>query len=196
MFTMLADEIGRGKMKDAAGRFMIGKDISYDISIGKSSGFNSTEKTNTAAIGMGQGDLSVTPMNMALIGCAIANDGRIMQPYLVESAALPSGTNVYTHKEKLLSKSVDESVAKRVEEMMIECVKRGTGTAAAVYGITVAGKTGTAENAGKDHAWFVGYAPADDPQIAVCVMLENADNTGGSVCAPMVRKIVEHWCKK
>ncbi len=194
VFTYLADEIGRGKMKDAADRFMVGKEISYDIPLGKGSGFNSTEKTNTAAIGMGQGDLLVTPMNMALVGCAIANHGRIMQPYLVESATLSTGGSVYTHKTKLLSKAVSESVAARVEEMMIECVKSGTGTAAAVSGIQVAGKTGTAENAGEDHAWFVGYAPADDPEIVICVMIENAGNTGGAVCAPIVRDMIKHWC--
>lgn len=195
VFTTLADRIGRGKMKDAASRFMICQDISYDIPTGKSSGFNSTEKTNTAAIGMGQGDLLVTPMNMALAGCAIANGGRIMQPYLVESAALPSGTNVFTYKPKLLSKAVSEGVAWRVGEMMEECVKRGTGTAAAVSGVKVAGKTGTAENAGDDHAWFVGYAPADDPEIVVCIMIENSGSTGGDVCAPIARRLIEHWCK-
>jgi len=193
VFTLLADEIGRGKLKNISNRFMIGEKIEYDLPLEKSSGFASTEKTNTAAAGMGQGDLLVTPMNMALAGCAIANDGIIMKPYIVENATVASGNSIYKHKKEKLSQAVDKKTAARVGEMMIECVKSGTGTFAAVNGITVAGKTGTAENAGADHAWFVAYAPAENPEFAVCVMVENAGNTGGAVCGPIVRSLIGKW---
>lgn len=196
VFTLLADEIGRGKMHDVAKRFMIFEKPLSDLAAAAGSGFNSTEKTNTAAIGMGQGDLLVTPMHMALAGCAVANDGVIMEPFIVESAAMPSGGSVYTHKRKTLSKALDSVVAERVGEMMEKCVESGTGTAAAISGIKVAGKTGTAENDGADHAWFVAYAPSEKPEIVVCAMVENAGNTGGAVCAPMVRSIINQWCKR
>ena len=196
VFTLLADEIGRGKMKNIGERFMMFDKIETDFSIAVAKGFDSTEKTNTAASGMGQGDILVTPMHMALSGCAIANGGKIMVPYIVESASMPSGTNVYTHKEKILSRAIDREVAARVGKMMEKCVESGTGTGATVSGIKVAGKTGTAENSGLDHAWFVSYAPAENPKIVVCAMVENAGNTGGAVCAPMVREIISQWCKK
>ena len=80
---------------------------------------------------------------------------------------------------------------------MIECVKSGTGTMAQVGGITVAGKTGTAENEkkGKTHAWFIGFAPAENPQIAICVMKEYSGSGGGSVCAPIASKIISQAYK-
>ena len=196
VFTLLADEIGRGKMQDIAERFMIFDKIDTDFSIAMGKGFNSTEKTNTAASGMGQGDLLVTPMHMALSGCAIANGGKIMKPYVVQNATTASGASVYTHREATLSKAIDKEVAERVSKMMEKCVESGTGTGAAVSGIKVAGKTGTAENEGEDHAWFVAFAPLENPEIVVCAMVENAGNTGGAVCAPMVREIISKWCKK
>ena len=80
---------------------------------------------------------------------------------------------------------------------MIGCVESGTGTRARVSGIKVAGKTGTAENEkeGKTHAWFIGFAPADNPQIVVCVMKEYSGSGGGSVCAPIASKIINYGLK-
>lgn len=193
VFANLSAEVGRGKMRDVAERFMITGNIPYDIEVSQGSGLNVPDKVNTAACGMGQGDMLVTPMNMALAGCAVANGGVIMRPYIVESADLASGENIYTFKEKVLAETMSEETANRVSKMMIECVRRGTGTGAQIGGVEIAGKTGTAENSGEDHAWFVAYAPADDPQIVVCAMVENAGDTGGSVCAPMVRGIINQW---
>lgn len=206
IFASLANKIGETKMREISERFMMLKSFKYD-KLGDetkdtavyvhSSGLADPEKSNLPAVGMGQGDLAVTPMNMALVGCAIANDGVIMEPYVVESIESAIGT-VYMHEEKVLSEAVSTKTARRVGEMMVECVKQGTGIGAGIKGIQVAGKTGTAQNGQgnkKDHAWFVGYAPANDPQIVVCVMLENAGGTGGAIAAPIARKLFEHMLR-
>ena len=196
VFVSLANELGYSKMKSAAEKFLIGKNIPYDIPLESSSCLKSNAKTNVAAVGMGQGDTLVTPLNMALVASAIANGGTIMQPYLVESADLSNGYNLYKHNPSAISTAVSKETAERVKEMMLSCVSSGTGTAAAVSGIKVAGKTGTAENTGEDHAWFIAFAPADDPEIAVCVMVENAASTGGAVCGPIVSRLISQWCQK
>lgn len=196
VFVSLANELGFSKMKAATEKFMIGQNIPYDIPLEGSSCLKSNAKTNVAAVGMGQGDTLVTPLNMALVASAIANKGTMMQPYLVESADLSNGYNIYKHNASAMSNAVSEEAADRVKDMMLTCVSSGTGTTAAVSGIKVAGKTGTAENTGEDHAWFIAFAPADDPEIAICVMVENAANTGGTVCGPIVSRLISYWCKR
>ena len=131
---------------------------------------------------------------MALVASAIANDGTMMKPYLVEKAFYNSGDIVYSAKPEVLSKPVSKRDARLISEYMEECVRSGTGTAARVSGMTVAGKTGTAENEkeGKTHAWFIGFAPAENPQIAICVMKEYSGRGGGSVCAPIASRIISY----
>lgn len=195
VFVTLADKLGYYKMRNTMDRFMIDKDIAYDLNLQKATGLLNDSVTNVAAVGMGQGDLSVTPMSMALVAAAIANDGIMMSPYLVERASLSNGYSVYQHANSVLSKVTDDTITSKIEEMMIEVIKSGTGTGARVSGITIAGKTGTAENSGKDHAWFIAYAPADDPEIAVSVIIENAGQTGGAACAPIISGLIRYWCK-
>lgn len=194
-FVTLADMLGYDTMKNTMERFMVNREINFDLSLNKSAGLSDKSKTNVAAAGMGQGDMQVTPMNMALIAAAIANDGVMMSPYLVEMANLANGYGVYQHTNSVLSKCTDTVTAFKLQKMMIECVKSGTGTGARVSGVTVAGKTGTAENAGKDHAWFIAFAPAENPQIAISVVIENAGQTGGVACAPIVSGIVRYMLK-
>ncbi|MBQ7718072.1 MAG: peptidoglycan glycosyltransferase [Clostridia bacterium] len=195
-FAELAYELGYRKMHTTAEGFMIGKDIAFDLDIKTGQTLQNRDKTNVAAVGMGQGDTLVTPMNMALVAQALANGGVMMSPYLVESADLSNGYNVYKHSRQVLSEATDADTAEKIKECMIECVKSGTGVSAQISGVEVAGKTGTAENTGEDHAWFIAYAPADDPKIALCVMVENADNTGGVVCGPIVRSLIYAWLNK
>lgn len=195
VFVSLADMLGYNKLLKTSKKFMIGEKVEYDISLETGQVLKEDRKTNVAAVGMGQGDLLVTPMNMALTAAALANDGTMMQPYLVESAEISNGYSVYSHKKSVLAEVTDRATARKMREMMIECVQTGTGTSAAVSGISVAGKTGTAENTGEDHAWFIAYAPADDPEIAICVMVENAANTGGQVCGPIIAALISHWCR-
>ena len=113
----------------------------------------------------------------------------MMRPYIVDHVVYPNGeSGKETVPEKLLEICSPEEAA-RLTDMMTEVVSNGTGTAAAVGGVTVAGKTGTAENAtGNDHSWFIGFAPAENPKVAVAVMIENA-NYGSAT--PIAGKIIQ-----
>ena len=144
---------------------------------------------------IGQGQLLITPLHLNLITCAIANDGILMTPYLVDSIAVANGKNIKTFSptEYAQLMTLDESLALR--EMMIEVVNSGTGTRLKGYGFTAGGKTGSAEyNGNKEdsHAWFTGFAPADNPEIAVTVIIEGA-GSGGDYAVPMARRVFEAY---
>lgn len=137
---------------------------------------------------IGQGKTVITPLYMACFVSAIANDGNMMEPYLIDHIEYYNGKPAKTTIPKKIDTIMSMEEADQLTNMMIEVVEKGTGTTAAVSGVQVAGKTGTAENpTGSDHSWFIGFAPADDPQIAVAVVLENAK--GNQKAAPIAGKI-------
>ncbi len=143
----------------------------------------------TASFGQGQ-DLA-TPLQMALVAAAIANDGTLMQPYLVDQVQDYNGREVERTSQKRLSEVVSSATAETLTQMMVQVVEEGTGTAAQIEGVRVAGKTGTAEVEGAEpHAWFICFAPADDPKIAVAVIVENGGE-GGVTAAPIARRVLE-----
>lgn len=142
-----------------------------------------------AQMGFGQGALLMTPLQMALIGATIANGGNEPRPYIVRQVVrddIPlsvSGTTTLTNP-------VSTQTAAKVTEMMIAVVQRGTGTPAQLPHVTVAGKTGTATNPlGRSHAWFVAFAPADHPRVAVAIVVENV-GYGATYAAPIAREVL------
>ena len=199
MFASYGVQLGEKKLRDIAERFGIGEKIDFDIRTSKSmlNYENAMGQTDLAACGIGQGKLLVTPLNMALVAAAVANDGVIMEPYMVEKAIYPSGRVAYVAKPKVWKTAVSATVADMLEDMMIECVETGTGTGAKIAGVAVAGKTGTAENeeSDKTHAWFVCYAPCENPEIAICIMQEYAGLTGSS-CAPIAKELITYYLNK
>ncbi len=125
-----------------------------------------------------------TVLEMALSGCAIANDGVIMQPYLVEGIYNAQGMQSFSAKPSRFLEAVNAATAKRVRDVLVDVVAGGTGTAAALPNVTVAGKTGTAERGdGSDDSWFVGMAPADDPKVVVAIVIEKGDSGAGAARA-------------
>lgn len=197
-FTELSAKIGNDVIEETAENFHVTKKVPFDIETKASElDFDVFDKAELASVAIGQGKLQVSPFNMAMAACAVANDGVIMRPYMVEEAFYDSGEAIYTASGDTLSRAIDSETAAMLTEYMKECVSRGTGTGARVSGIEVAGKTGTAENErqGKTHAWFIGFAPAENPQIAICVMKEYSGRGGGSVCAPAAGKIINYALK-
>lgn len=186
-------EVGKDRIGKILDEFMINKKIPFDLPTQKST-FPYKEnlgKTDIGAASIGQGKVLVTPLNMAMIASGIANKGEIMKPILVKEAISPERKIIRTNHPEILSKGTDIFTANEVKNMMVEVVKRGTGTNASIKNVRVAGKTGTAENpSGKSHAWFIGFAPADNPQIAIAVVLEEEGSTGGKSAAPIARKIM------
>ena len=113
-----------------------------------------------------------------------------MEPYLVQTITGPGGSLHHDHKPEVRVQPVAPHLAETISKMMVTTVNYGTATAARISGIEVAGKTGTAENPhGDDHAWFIGFAPAEDPQIVVAVLIENG-GFGGSAAAPIGRQVL------
>ena len=143
-------------------------------------------------LAFGQERLGITPLQMAMVASAIANDGVLMQPYLVQLIRSPGGKVVVRHEPKEVGRVMKTSTSQALTDMMVSAVSAGTGTAAQISGVEVAGKTGTAETgvAGRNTTWFVAFAPAADARIAVAVALENQTGTGGSTAAPIAREIM------
>lgn len=116
-----------------------------------------------------------TVLEMAMVGCGIANDGVIMKPYLVQNVLNSNGERSYSASSSALYKACSKSVADRVTDVLEQVVEYGTGVNAKIWGMSVAGKTGTAETGKKkDDSWFVGFAPSDNPQVVVAMVLEEA----------------------
>ena len=151
------------------------------------------EKMQTA---FGQGRTLVTPLQEAMIAATVANGGVMMKPRYFDKVLSPSGKEVISFESEEYGRPISAWEAKWMTEMMKGCVNAGTGTEAAVEGIQVAGKTGSAQygNGDETHAVFVGFAPADDPKIAVCVYVEEG-GSGGKVAAPIASKLFEEYLK-
>jgi peptidoglycan glycosyltransferase len=148
--------------------------------------------------GIGQGDVVTTPLQMALVAASIANGGETPRPRLVDEVTDASGGIVARPPEETLGTAMSESTSRTLTEMMVAVVESGTGANAQIPGVTIAGKTGTAQSAegASPHAWFIAFAPAQNPRIAVAVFIQNggsfgAEATGGTVAAPMARQVIE-----
>jgi peptidoglycan glycosyltransferase len=135
----------------------------------------------------------LTPLQMAMVAATIANGGVMMKPYVVEKVVAPDGSEVTKTKPDALGRAVDANHAAEVARMMELVVQGGTGTAAQIPGIRVAGKTGTAESGvrGTNTTSFMSFAPADNPRVAVAVILERQSGTGGTTAAPIAKQIME-----
>ncbi len=139
----------------------------------------------------GQEKLLATPLQMALVAAGVANGGRVMKPYYAQEVIAPSGTVVQRAQPEQWKVAMKPEVASELSTMMQRVVTAGTGTAAALQGIEVAGKTGTAERGnGTNLAWFIAFAPANDPKIALAVVIENTQSTGGEVAAPLAADVI------
>jgi len=147
---------------------------------------------------IGQQDVAANPLQMALVGAAIANEGIEMQPRLVTEARDPSGRVIAEFGPQEFSRPLSAENAAALTQMMVGVVEAGTGTAAQIPGVSVAGKTGTAQHGDEEdpHAWFVCFAPAEAPRIAVAVIVLDGGSlggeaTGGQVAAPIARAVLE-----
>jgi peptidoglycan glycosyltransferase len=145
-------------------------------------------------LAFGQETMVVTPLQMAMVAAAVANHGVVMKPYVVGRVTGPGGGVVKrTHPEKY-KRAMRTSTANEITRMMEAVVTGGTGTAAQIPGIRVAGKTGTAETGGAgtlNTTWFIAFAPANAPKIAIAVVLQNQTGSGGTTAAPIARAVMQ-----
>ncbi|TSD55398.1 peptidoglycan D,D-transpeptidase FtsI family protein [Aeromicrobium piscarium] len=200
-FGDLANQVGEDELIEQAEKFGFGTDPISGIAANESlvTGQSSNlEDTQLAQTGIGQYEVTATPLQMAMVAAGIANDGSVMTPYLVDTVRAPNLEVLDTTKPERLSEAMSAGKAGQLKDMMVSVVDSGTGRPAAIPGVQVGGKTGTAESAeGRPpYAWFVGFAPADDPQVAVAVMVESlegntSDIGGGRLGGPIARAVME-----
>ncbi len=142
-------------------------------------------------VAIGQERLRVTPLQMAEVAATVANNGELMEPRLWSRVIDPDGRETKLDPARQ-SRVMSEDTASKLNTMMQSVVEEGTGTAGAVSGIDVAGKTGTAEiSTGVNDAWFIGFAPASDPQIAISCIVEHTSGFGGPTCGPIFKAVAE-----
>jgi len=172
-FDLPADEVA------ASGRYENGELLSPR---------DSMDRAQVASMAFGQEQLLVTPLQMALVADAIANGGRMMVPYSVDSVIDYNGTVIKQAQPEVWKTPLQPETAGELKDMMIKVVNEGTGSKAKTSKVQIAAKTGTAEVTGRGpNAWFVGFAPADNPRYAIAVVVEDSD-AGGGIAGPVMRE--------
>jgi penicillin-binding protein A len=152
-----------------------------------------SSQVDPGRLAFGQSELQVTPQQMAMVAAAVANGGVVMQPFVVERVVGRNGKTVRQTRRHALGRTMSAGNALALAGAMEAAVRAGTGTAAQLPGIRVAGKTGTAETgrAGLNQTAFIAFAPVEAPKVAIAVMLENQRGTGGSTAAPIARQVLQ-----
>lgn len=144
---------------------------------------------------IGQQDVAASPLQMALVAGAIGNGGVVMKPHVMAEIRDEDAKVLKRYSPEPWKQAVSPQAAAAVRDMMVNVVARGTGTRAQIPGVTVGGKTGTAQTVGPNaHAWFIGFAPAEAPEVAVAVIIESQDGvseaTGGRLAAPIAQAVM------
>jgi peptidoglycan glycosyltransferase len=154
---------------------------------------NDPNAVDPGRLAFGQERLLATPLQMALVAAGVANGGTIMRPTLVDRVVAPDGKVIQRTDPDTWKEAMKPQTAAELTAMMTSVVTGGTGTAAQIPGIQVAGKTGTAETgrAGQNDTWFIAFAPAQSPKVAIAVALSNQSGTGGATAAPIAKQIME-----
>jgi peptidoglycan glycosyltransferase len=147
---------------------------------------------DAARLAIGQERLLATPLQMAEVAAAVANGGQLVAPQPVQEVRAPDGAVVRRPQPVYLGRAMTTETAAELRQLMRDVVDDGTGAAASVDGLDVAGKTGTAETGreGRNDAWFIGFAPAEAPRYAFAVLVEDTEGTGGDVAAPIAASVL------
>jgi penicillin-binding protein A len=197
-FAWLGMQIGADALQSQAAKFGFGDALSVPMRVTPSSVPAEMNKPQLAQSSIGQYDVQVTPLQMAMVAAGVANRGVVMKPYLVQSVIGSDLSVVESADPQELSEAVTPDVAAQLTRMMQAVVEDGTGRRAQIPGVAVAGKTGTAQHGQgrKAHAWFISFAPAEDPTIAVAVIAEDggvagSEAGGGTVAAPIAKQMME-----
>ena len=198
-FGSLGLELGGEKIRAQAAKFGFGDALQIPMRVSVSSVPADLNAPQAAQAAIGQYDVRATPLQMAMVAAGIANQGSVMTPYLIQSVRSANLDIIESTPDPVeLSQAVSEQTASTLTKMMVSVVDHGSGARAQIDGVEVAGKTGTAQHdPGKPpHAWFISFAPATDPKVAVAVVVEDGGVTGseiggGRVAAPIARDVME-----
>ncbi len=200
-FGALAGKIGQEKLAAQAAKFGFGTDPLDGLAADASRftvGDSKLEAPQLAQSGIGQYEVAATPLQMAMVAAGIANGGDVMKPYVVKTVRSPNLRVLEQANPERLSQAMSGSNARKLSEMMVSTVEVGTATSARISGVDVGAKTGTAQSTPDrpPYAWFVSFAPADDPKVAVAVLVESSDTArneiaGGRLAGPIARSVME-----
>ncbi len=197
-FAQLGLALGEGTIADYADAFGFGTRVEIPMRATASTFPTGLDEAQLMLSSFGQYDVRVTPLQIAMISAAIANGGNLMQPTLVERVIAPDLSIVQEDEPVLLSQPISRETASIMTQLMVEGVANGAASNATIEGVAVAGKTGTAENGGETPytLWFTGFAPADNPQVAIAVVVEDGGGFGQTafgnrVAAPIAKTVLE-----
>lgn len=187
-FAQLGVKLGAETIKDQASKFGVGAGgLAVPMKVSTSEMGDLADPPKVAQSAIGQRDVRFTPLQNAMVAAAVANNGELYRPHVVREVQAPDLTTLDRPEPEVLSRAMSPQVAASLQSMMRAVVEDGTATNARISGVVVGGKTGTAQSAGADHGWFIGYAiaPGNGPSVAIAVLLENAGR-GGSKNASTV----------
>ncbi|MER5727722.1 penicillin-binding transpeptidase domain-containing protein [Streptomyces sp. NPDC002138] len=201
VFANMGNKVGRDNMVKTAEKFGFNNDkIDTPVRAFASVYDKTMDKPGNALSSIGQFNTAATPLQMAMVTAAIANDGKLMKPYMVEQVTAPNLDVLQKHEPEEMSRPLSAANAQKVQQMMVDVVENGTGTGAKIKDVTVGGKTGTAQhgekNAKRPYAWFISYAKTDKgAPVAVAVVIEDSaadreDITGGGLAAPVALAVM------
>lgn len=196
-FAELAVELGDDAIRAEAEKYGFNAQFSMPLQSTASTYPASPNAPQTALSGFGQGDVRATPLQMAMVSAGIANDGVVMNPRMIDRVIRPDLSVASEGSSSEFGRALDSSLAAQMVSMMTANVQDGAASNATIDGVQVAGKTGTAENDSRPYTlWFTGFAPADDPRVAVAVVVENGggqgqNGSGNEIAAPIAKKVME-----
>ena len=197
-FGWLGMQVGADELRAQAAKFGFGDRLAIPMSVTPSSVPAELNQPQLAQSAIGQYDVRVTPLQVAMVSAAVANHGVVMRPHLVKKVTSSDLEVIDEPEPEQLSQAMSAETANALTRMMEAVVQSGTGTAAQISGVEVAGKTGTAQHGEglAPHAWFTGFAPANDPKVAVAVVVEDGGHAGneaagGRVAAPIAKAVME-----
>jgi len=197
-FGYLGVQLGGDALRSQAAKFGFGQTLRIPTRVEPSTVPAQLSPPQAAQSAIGQYDVRVTPLQVAMVSAAIANHGVVMRPYLVRDVLGSNLESLETHQVEQLSVAVSDATASTLTRMLVSVVDNGTGRPAKIDGIAVAGKTGTAQqgNGQAPHAWFTSFAPANDPKVAVAVVVEDGGNAGseaagGLLGGPVAKAVME-----
>jgi len=195
-FARLGAKLGADALRAQAEKFGFGTKFLDEIGSAASVFPEDIDAAQTAMSAIGEFETQATPLQMAMVSAAIANGGVVMDPYLVDKVLDPELRVISTAHPQQQSVALSDSNAQDLQSMMVQVVQSGTGFRAQIPGVTVGGKTGTARTSAdrNPYAWFTAWA--DDPSVAVCVFIEDAeipatDIAGGKLAAPIAKAVIE-----
>lgn len=200
VWAQVGQRLGKGTMYEYMRRFGFDRKPRIDLPSDelRASGvfdrgklLDESDAVDIGRVAIGQERLLVTPLQMAMVVSAIGNGGSLMRPHLLDRVVDADGRTTDRVKPSEENQVMKESTAAALASMMGQVVKEGTGTAAALAGIDVGGKTGTAEVGGTNQAWFIAFAPVNQPRIAVAATVERTSGQGGTVAAPIAKRVME-----